>query len=696
MQCKQKISFILLLLFHAATLHATNPTQFLIQFSHQAIPRLFEYEINLNHPSSFKLTAIAPDWYIYELAVEPRVSNQFLDSINALPYIQKAQINHANIELRSTPNDDDFLAQWYLNNTGISPGGGNADINALDAWNHTSGGTTALGEPIAIAVIDGGFFLNHEDLTFAVNQHEIPNNNIDDDQNGFIDDYLGWNAFLHNDSIYNSSHGTHVAGIIGAKGNNSKGVSGVNWNVELIPICGATSTESVVVEAYYYAYQLKKQYVNSGGTKGRNIVATNGSFGVSMAQPTDYPIWCAIYDSLLTLGILNVVAAPNNNVNVDLVGDIPCSCNSESIIAVTASNSFDAKLPTAGFGKKSIDIAAPGEQIHSTIPFNDYGTKNGTSMATPMVAGAIGLMYAAACENLALNYKTKPQATALFIKSKLIQFGVDPSESLSELLFSGGRLNLGSAVESMLEDNCAQLQFTVDSITCFEACNGAITLEPFGLKEPITYQWNNNLPNVQTAYNLCQNKYEITATDANGKKVSTQVYLTQPDSIGYELLIYPETDLLNNGAVEIIPTEANELVESTFGSTQNQMANYFLTAGNYPYTLTNSDSCTIQRLATVPFDGVEPKNAAFFKAVNPTEGALYLELLYTPQVLGNFDFMLISSNGQVVENWGNVPLNAEKAIRLNLKSKLSNGLYFIYLKQENRKIDSYKFLYVKP
>ena len=197
-----------------------------------------------------------------------------------------------------------------------------------DAWdNYTTGGTSALGDEIVIAIIDDGFDLDHEDLNFWQNDNEIPNG-VDDDNNGYIDDFEGWNAYNQTGNIPADDHGTHVSGIAAALGNNGKGISGVNWNTQVMPIAGSSDNEAIVIEAYSYVLEMCARYNETNGQEGAFVVVTNASFGVNQGDPDDFPIWCGLYDELGSEGILNCAATANHNWNIDQVGDVPTACTS--------------------------------------------------------------------------------------------------------------------------------------------------------------------------------------------------------------------------------------------------------------------------------------------------------------------------------------------------------------------------------
>ncbi len=368
--------------------------------------------------------------------------------------IQLAQYNHYVAHRTTIPNDVEFGLMWDMNNTGQTGGTPDADIDAPEAWDITTGGMTAQGDTIVVAVIDAGFDLFHQDLNFKKNYGEIPNNGIDDDNNGYIDDFDGWNAYNSNGAIISDLHGTHVCGTVGAKGNNGFGVAGVNWGVKIMPIMGSDGTEAQVVEAYTYIFDSRKLYNNTNGLKGAFVVSTNSSFGVDLGQPSAYPLWCAMYDSMGVVGILSAAATANQNWNIDAVGDIPTACSSNFMLAVTNTTSTDVKYSNAGYGTTTIDIGAPGTQIESTIPGNGYGSLTGTSMASPHIAGAVALMYAAGCSQMITDYKNKPDSVALVVRNFLLS-SVDPNVSLNGKCTSNGRLNLYNALMAVQTYDCS-------------------------------------------------------------------------------------------------------------------------------------------------------------------------------------------------------------------------------------------------
>jgi serine protease len=378
---------------------------------------------------------------------------EMLDAVHFHPKVAVAQFNHK-ITYRNTPNDAQYNQQWQYNNTGQSGGTIGADIDADSAWDISTGGLTALGDTIVVCIIDGGIDLNHNDLTPNrwVNYAEIPNNGIDDDNNGFIDDYLGWNTADDDDNIVGSSHGTAVAGIIGAKGNNGVGVAGVNWDIKLMIVRGGTGQEAEVLEAYSYPLSLRKKYNETGGQEGAFVVATNASWGIDGGQASSVPLWCQMYDTLGFYGILNVGAGPNANSNVDVVGDLPTTCPSEYLMAVTNLNHNDTKITQAGYGLTHIDLGAFGEATYTTTN-GGYAGFGGTSGATPHVTGSIALLYSAPCPSFAILAKSNPAAAAALARDYIYNT-VDANASLNGITVTGGRLNVYQAMKRLM-DSCS-------------------------------------------------------------------------------------------------------------------------------------------------------------------------------------------------------------------------------------------------
>lgn len=348
--------------------------------------------------------------------------------------IAKAAGQNFRVEYRSTtPSDEFFEDQQYLNL-----------IQAPEAWDIT----TSLPNPAVIAIVEGAD-IEHEDLRDNIwtNEQEIPENGIDDDGNGYIDDYFGVNVVDSTDISRANAHSTSVAGVAGAKGNNDTGVSGILWDVEMM-IVSHDRIFTKIVESYDYIYQMRKKYNETGGAEGAFVVATNSSFGVNNAFPDQqaiYGIWCEAYDLMGSVGILSATATNNSSVNIELSGDMPCLCPSDYVVAVTNTNLQDELK--GGFGVNAIDIAAPG-RVFTTAVGNNYSSFDGTSAATPVVTGAIGMMYAYPCEDFLESTLVQPDVMALQMKDILLE-SVDPIEDLFTKTVSGGRLNLFTLMQNM-------------------------------------------------------------------------------------------------------------------------------------------------------------------------------------------------------------------------------------------------------
>ncbi|HOY30215.1 MAG TPA: S8 family serine peptidase [Flavobacteriales bacterium] len=349
--------------------------------------------------------------------------------------VRLAQNNH-HLELREIPNDSDYGDQWHHQN-----------INSEGAWDISTGGLTADGDTIVVCIIENSD-LPHPDLIANAwyNHQEIPNNDVDDDLNGYVDDFRGWNPNSETDQVYGGSHGTQVAGMIGATGNNELGVVGANWAVKMMVVFNSGANDAGVLASHSYPLTMRRLYNETNGTNGAFVVATNASWGINGGQPADAPIWCAMYDSLGAEGVLNCGATANNAVDVDEVGDLPTACPSDFMISVTATDINDERTFSA-YGLTTIDVGAPGDDVYTTNINGGYGTTSGTSFASPLTAGVVGLLYSAPCASMMTLVKADPEQGALYIRDMLFD-GVDQVGNLPGQTVTGGRINAATACSS--------------------------------------------------------------------------------------------------------------------------------------------------------------------------------------------------------------------------------------------------------
>jgi len=326
------------------------------------------------------------------------------------------------------PNDSGYSNLWGLNNTGQSGGTADADIDAPEAWELTTGSSD-----VVIGVIDTGIDYNHVDLAANIwtNPGEIAGDGIDNDGNGYIDDIHGWD-FVNddNDPMDDHNHGTHVAGTIGAVGNNSTGVVGVNWDVSMIALkflsASGSGSLSDAVDAINYATMLKRDY-------GVNIVATNNSWGGGGFSSS-------LRDAIAASGdqdILFVAAAGNDSNDNDASPSYPATYDLDNVISVASTTRNDQLSSFSNYGNETVHIGAPGSSIYSTLPGNSYGTFSGTSMATPHVAGVVALLAAHDAD-----------ATAAEIKNAIL-LGADSTAATSGTTITGKRLNALGALNML-------------------------------------------------------------------------------------------------------------------------------------------------------------------------------------------------------------------------------------------------------
>jgi subtilisin family serine protease len=343
-----------------------------------------------------------------ELIRVPKGSvDEAIDALEQEPGVLSAEPNRL-IQPDTTPNDSYFGALWGMDNTGQPvegvPGTADADIDAPEAWNMLTGN-----EQVVVAVLDTGVDSSHSDLSDRIAPGGF--DFADDDTNPSDQD----------------GHGTHVAGTIGAHGDNAAGVAGVNWNVRIQPLrfigeFGGTLADEL--DALNYVAQ-------------QHVRIMNGSYGYfGPPSPAEKAAFAAAKDTLF------VLAAGNDGVNNDVAPHYPCSYNLPNIVCVAATDNSDQLADFSNYGKKRVHLAAPGVNVLSTVPtwFNPYGYEmfSGTSMATPHVAGVA-----------ALALGLVPDLTTKELRRALLK-GVDKKANLKGKVRSGGRLNAEKTLKQAL------------------------------------------------------------------------------------------------------------------------------------------------------------------------------------------------------------------------------------------------------
>lgn len=621
--------------------------------------------------------------WLFEIADKAESREVKMEQLWKHPDVRVIQNNHTNITLREMIPDDPYYGQQW------AP----AIMNLPQAWEEfTTGGVTATGDTIVVAVIDGGADWTHEDLNCWINTHEIPNNGIDDDNNGYVDDYRGWNAYNHNGYVGSSHHGTHVSGIIGAVGDNEIGVCGVNWNVKVMSICGSSSDESIVVEAYSYVLEMRARYNETNGEEGAFIVSTNSSFGVDYGNPDDYPIWCSMYDEMGNVGILSCGAGPNMNVNVDVVGDVPSACPGNYLIGITNTTSQDVKYGSAGYGIENIDIGAPGTSIYSTTPNNNYGNSTGTSMATPQVSGTIALMYAALPEEMMQVCKSDPAHFCLSVKQSLFD-GADHLPSLDGLVASGRRLNAYGAIENLLGQTTTPTLTGVvkidgdpifgQTMTAISDLSSIPSIPDLG---ELSYQWKRDTTDIEGAvfqtYTLTEDdidlliSVQVTAENCDGTITSPLVGPVRKAE--QAMPEAPQMESNTDTSITLVTVEGCE-----YNINGNDWQNSPVFEGLMPstsYIFTQRKKETRSQYAspaspeavfcTMPYDEICEHHRSTFKVYpNPAKGCVIIE--------GTGNMTLSNVLGQTIMT---------KEIKSKEKLELPKGMYFVTMGNETRKV----------
>lgn len=421
----------------------------------------------LRESMAFQIVSVpSPSARIYQIEVAEEDWNGALGKFAGHPHVRAAQLNHEVSERSTVPNDPNYGQQWHHEQSG------DHDIDSDLAWDITTGGNAGNGARVVVAVLEGGGSnYSHTDLVdnHWVNEGETPDNGVDDDGNGYVDDYNGWNSGNNSDNISAGGHGTSVSGMIGATGDNGIGGVGVNWDVDIMQIDMPNGlSEANVVASYEYPKVMRDMFNESGGEEGAFVVATNASWGIDQANPANYPVWCAYYDELGASGILNCGATVNSSINVDVVGDMPTACSSDYMVSVTATNSSDVRT-FSGYGVTTIDLGAPGEQVYLPNGSSSYGNTSGTSFASPCVAGAIALVYSVPCPDLADLAISNPQGAADLVFGYIME-GTDEVSNLIAETVSGGRLNVANSVNLALA-GCGPVECNIEAFEAESFCS---------------------------------------------------------------------------------------------------------------------------------------------------------------------------------------------------------------------------------
>lgn len=320
------------------------------------------------------------------------------------------------------PNDPRFAEQWNLDNDGRDGGKEGADIGAMRAWATTTGD-----DGIVIAVLDSGVDYTHSDLINNIWIRPVIIKRYEDRQNGAVEDLHGYNAIDNSgDPMDENGHGTHCAGIIGAEGGNSIGISGINWKVKIMPLKfmnrNGFGTTKDAIEAINYVINRKRA--------GVNVRVISASWGSTMRSRALEDVIKKAYEA----DILFVAASGNSTADTDRSPHFPSSYKLGNVISVAALDRNDQLASFSNYGAKSVHVGAPGALILSTWPGDEFEIRSGTSMATPAVSGVAGLLLS-----------KHPKMPVDELRSLLLQ-SVDKIPSLEGKTTTGGRINAAKAV----------------------------------------------------------------------------------------------------------------------------------------------------------------------------------------------------------------------------------------------------------
>jgi subtilisin family serine protease len=452
-----------------------------------------------------------------------------LSSYEAEPCVEFAEPDYF-VYPASEPNDPLFYQQWALKDT-VSP---IADIRAVDAWAFWTGDPD-----FRIAVLDTGVNYNHEDLgaNMWTNPFEEPGDANedgcpgecdvdddndgqtdecpefiplgwscadDDDENGYVDDFHGYNFVGDGNNPpsidpMDTGHGTHVAGIAAAQGNNEVGVAGVCWDASIVALRVLGAPGSHTLDGIEYVID-------------NNIKLSNNSWISGFSGECPAALYTAIQDARDEIGHLFITAAGNSNNDVDVTKRGPCGCALDNIICVAATEADDSRWYQSSYGHRTVDIGAPGDAIRSTYGPNSYANDSGTSMASPHVAGVAALIMS-----------RRPDWTYDIVRDRIL-LTARPVADLECLTVTGGVVDAGAAVWDCNDNGIAdECDIDCEEEGCDpEECGGSTDCNANTLPDECEPDEDCNNNQVQDVCDI----YSATSDDCNGDRIPDEC---QPD-----------------------------------------------------------------------------------------------------------------------------------------------------------------------
>lgn len=475
-----------------------------------------------------------------------------LKSHQAIEYVEPDY----QVSIAQTPDDPRFNELWGLNNDGQTGGTADADIDAVEAWDISTGS-----RDVVVGVIDTGIDYSHSDLAsnMWVNSSEVPGDGIDNDGNGFVDDVHGINAITNSgDPMDDEGHGTHVSGTIGASGNNATGVVGVNHEVSLVGCkfldAAGNGSTSDAIKCIDYMVGLKNA--------GVNLRVLNNSWGGGGYSQ-------ALADAIASseaADLLFVAAAGNDTIDNDVNPHYPSNYENASVLSVASTDQTDNISWFSHYGLTSVDMGAPGSAILSTTPGESYASYSGTSMATPHVAGAAALV-------LSIN----PELNTQELKELLMSSG-DANAALQGVTVAGTRLNVNQALidadptpgfkisadpltQQIVAGQATNYTFTIGSIAQWDeevTLELSSTLSGAYLSASMARPGDEVMLNVETDTDTQWGEYELTVTATADEIVKQQSVKLMIQPVGLNDFTYSSNasvDIPDNspvGAVSVI------------------------------------------------------------------------------------------------------------------------------------------------